>query len=84
MITVFNRRELITTCSMTDRVEIVQDLNAAGIDYRLLVENRYTRARVFTGGRQAPESAYQYTIFVHKDDLDRAQTCLSRDYRPSL
>ena len=81
MITVFNRRELISTCSMADRAEIVHDLNAAGIDYRLLVENRYTRARIFTGGRQNSDSAYQYTIFVHKDDLDRAQDCLSQDYR---
>ena len=81
MITVFNRRELISTCSMADRVEIVHDLNAAGIDYRLLVENRYTRARILTGGRQNSDSAYQYTIFVHKDDLDRAQDCLSQDYR---
>ena len=53
----------------------------ASIDYRLLVENRYTRARIFTGGRQNSDSAYQYTIFVHKDDLDRARGCLSQDYR---
>ena len=65
----------------TNSVSIAKHLNAAGIDYRLLVENRYTRARIFTGGRQNSDSAYQYTIFVHKDDLDRARDCLSQDYR---
>ena len=76
MLTMFNRRELHMTYVMNDRVRVCDILRANGIDYRLKTTN--TTASTM-GGRRGGNTfgvnmdyAYEYKIYVHKNDYDRA------------
>ena len=79
MITIFNRKELISTCDMKQQAEICRRLADKKIKYQLRVINRKspspfeagTRARTGTFGEKL-ELEYQYTIFVHKKDYEYA------------
>ena len=76
MLTIFNRRELHMTYDMSDRVRVCDILRENGIDYRLKTTNTTSSA---IGGRRGGNTfgvnmdyAYEYKIYVHKNDYDRA------------
>ena len=82
MITIFNRRELITTSSQQRFFRIREALSAAGIDSHTKTHGApgaAERARFGPAGpRQDPR--YPYAIYVHQDDYDRA----ARAIQPAL
>lgn len=82
MITIFNRKELLTTFSMQKQAEIRQILNDHNIDYKLKTINRNspsafndTRARTGTLGQNL-NIAYEYIFYVYKRDYELAKTLL--------
>ncbi|MBR5291777.1 MAG: DUF2007 domain-containing protein [Clostridia bacterium] len=81
MITLFNRRELITTFSMDAQAKFRSILSQNGIDYRIKTKSNssvsYARGRTGTYG-QNPGLACQYTIYVHRNDYEKAQYLISK------
>lgn len=82
MLTLFNRKELHITYDMNDRVRVCGILSDNGIDYRLKTTNTTAPAM---GGRRGGSTlgvnmdyAYEYKIYVHKDDYDRALHLIGR------
>jgi len=75
MITLFNRRELITTFSMDAQAKVRDILSQNGIHYRIKTGSHssgtYARGRTGSYG-QNPAYACQYTIYVHKSDYEKA------------
>ena len=74
MITIFNRKELITLVSMQKMMHVREALSNAGI-------RSYTKTHGIGGlasnrGHGVPgiayDAAYTYTVYVHKTDYDRA------------
>ena len=79
MITIFNRKEVCITYDINRQAEIRNILQGADIDYVIRTKNRTetmlvrggTRAYTGSGGsRQMMD--YEYHIYVHKDDYERA------------
>ena len=74
MLTVFNRKELITLVSMEKMFHVREALSNAGIESHV----KSSGAMAFTAGRKHgipfvdQDSAYTYAIYVHKKDFDRA------------
>lgn len=82
MITLFNRKELTITYSMNERARICDILSANGIEYYTKTTN--TTASGFGNGRRGGSTlginmdcAYEYKIYVHKNDYDRAEHLIS-------
>lgn len=76
MITIFNRRELMITTSMEAQAKAREALAAGGIEYSVSVTNLLAphgsaRDRAGSFGYSA-EAVYEYKIYVHKRDYDRA------------
>ena len=76
MLTMFNRRERHMTYDMNDRIRVCDILRANGVDYRLKTTNTTASA---LGGRRGGSTlgvdmdyAYEYKIYVHKNDYERA------------
>lgn len=75
MITIFNRRELVTTFSMEKQARLRDILSQNDIPYRIKSDSHpsgsYTRGRTGSFGQN---SAYacQYTIYVHKSGYEKA------------
>ena len=83
MLTVFNRRELLTTFSMEEQNRVRDILAKNHIDYRVKTENPSARSTFGSSGRGRTGSfgidmncAYQYSIYVHKKDYALAQSLL--------
>ncbi len=83
MLTIFNRRELLTTFSMEEQNRVRDILAKNHIDYRIKTVNPSARATVASSGRSRTGSfgvdmdcAYQYYIYVHKNDYARAQSLI--------
>ena len=84
MLTIFNRRELLTTCSMEEQTRVRDILAQNGIDYRIKTVNPSARSPfVGSSGRSRTGSlgvnmdcAYQHYIYVHKKDAARARALL--------
>ena len=83
MLTIFNRRELLTTFSMEEQDRVRDILAQNGIDYRIKTVNPTTRATFGASGRSRMGSlgvnmdfSYQYSIYVHKKDVALAQSLL--------
>lgn len=79
MLTIFNRKELITTFSMKQQAQIRQRLQDNGIAYKCKAINRNSasplsasRARTGTLG-QDMDMAYEYVIYVCRQDYERAK-----------
>ena len=74
MITVFNRKELVTLVSMEKMFRVREALSNAGIESHV----KSSGAMAFTAGRKHgipfvdQDSAYTYTIYVRKDDYGLA------------
>ena len=81
MLTLFNRRELITTFSMDAQAGIRGILSQNGIDYRVKTNSHpsgsCTRGRTGSFGQNA-DYAYQYTIYVHRNDYEKAQYLINK------
>lgn len=83
MLTILNRRELLTTCSMEEQNRVRDILAQNHIDYRVKAVNPSTRATFAGSGRARTGSfgldmdcAYRYYIYVHKKDYARAQSLI--------
>lgn len=83
MLTVFNRRELLTTFSMAEQNRVRDILAQNHIDYRIKTVNPSARSTFGASGRSRTGSfginmdcAYQYSIYVHKKDYALAQSLL--------
>lgn len=84
MITIFNRRELLTIYDMAQQAQARAVLDAAGIPYKVRVVDRKNGQAMLAGSRARTGSfgenmamAYEYTIYVAKEDLERAQLALN-------
>ena len=81
MITIFNRREVLLTREAAAYDDARSRLQAAGIAYQ-------TRCRDMLRGRGGRNSRsnfglnqeflYEYTIYVHREDVERAKHILQR------
>lgn len=83
MLTVFNRRELLVTFSADEQVRVRDILAGHHIDYQVKTTNPSARAHIGGSGRGRMGSAfvdqsaaYEYQIYVHKDDYERARSLL--------
>ena len=83
MLTIFNRRELLTTFSLEEQDRVRDILAQNGNDYRIKTVNPAARSTVGASGRSRtgsfgvnPDCAYQYYIYVRACDLERARVCL--------
>lgn len=83
MLTIFNRRELLTTFSMEEQNRVRDILSRNRIDYRIKTVNPSARATFGSSGRSRTGSfgidmncAYQYYIYVHAKDYARAQSLI--------
>ena len=75
MLTIFNRKELITTMDMQRQANIRSVLSANGIAYTVRTENLQGSSAF--GGRSGsfgvdPNYSYEYHIYVHKNDYENA------------
>lgn len=81
MLTIFNRRELITTFSMETQAKVREALSQNGIDYHIKTHSHssgtYSRGRTGSYGINS-EHAYEYIIYVHKSDYERAQYLINK------
>lgn len=78
MITVFNRKELIITMEMNRQAEVRNILSKNGINYTVKTKNLQTapflgntRGRTGSFGIK-PDYSYEYKIYVHKKDFEKA------------
>ena len=87
MITLFNRKELLITFSMSEQAEVRNILSDNKIDYIIKTINRKSPSplntispegtRAFTGTLGENLSiSYEYIIFVHRKDYEQAQFIL--------
>ena len=83
MISLFNRRELITVLTQEKLMAVQEALAAAGIVFTVKVRGIARGAgRARTGGfglRQ--EAMYTYTVFVRKEDYDRGRYAIDAALR---
>lgn len=78
MITIFNRRELIVTMEMNRQSEVRDILAQNNIDYTVKTVN--LQSAPILGSRRAqigslginPDYSYEYKIYVHKKDYEKA------------
>lgn len=78
MLTMFNRRELLITFRMEEQARIRGLLASHGIEYQIRTENlsaRASRGRAGSFGID-PDAAYEYKIYVHRKDYQRAKALL--------
>ncbi|HWR23190.1 MAG TPA: hypothetical protein VN366_06890 [Feifaniaceae bacterium] len=76
MLTIFNRKELMTTYSLDQQAKIRERLSAHNIAYTVKTVGRSdTRGRTGSFGEN-PAVHYGYIIFVHKNDYEKAQGVL--------
>ena len=78
MISLLNRREVTVAHDMNRLNQLREKLDGAGIEH--IVRNK--RNRTFTAGRSHgvpnvdADYAYEYGIYVHRDDYEKAQALL--------
>ena len=78
MITVLNRKVLVTTADMKECAKIREALSSAGIEY--LVRTMNNQGDPVTGVLTVdPNYLKVYTIYVKKCDLEKASSLLNRD-----
>ncbi len=80
MITIFNRRELVSTYESALQAAFREALAAAGIDYSVKVVDRGgtsgIRARTGNFGQKNP---YQYILYVRKQDWEAAKRVIGKN-----
>ena len=83
MLTIFNRRELLTTFSTEEQIRVRDILSQNGVEYRIKAVNPSARSG-FGGGSRAHTGslgvdlncAVQYTVYVYAKDLERARSLI--------
>ena len=70
---IFNRRDLFITRRLNDLVRVEENLEKNGIKYQVKPGNliNHGKYRGVPGIRM--EYAYEYRVYVHKNDYDRAK-----------
>lgn len=83
MITIFNRKELLSTNEMQRQAQARQRLADSGIDYQVKVINRKSPSPLAAGSRaytgtfgEKLEFAYTYIIYVKRTDFSRARAVI--------
>lgn len=78
MITIFNRKELLSTNEMQRQAQAGQRLADSGIDYHVKVINRNSPSPLAAGSRfgEKLEFAYTYIIYVKRTDFSRARAVI--------
>lgn len=77
MITIFNRKELLSTNEMQRQAQARQRMADSGIDYHVKVINRAAGSCARTGTfGEKPEFAYTYIIYVKRTDFSRARAVI--------
>lgn len=83
MITIFNRKELISLFSEQKLYAVGSALDTAGISYHTKLD--VSMGRIGRRGRyhplQNPDAAYQYKIYVHRDDYHHAVDAIQATLR---
>lgn len=84
MITIFNRRELTVTYSMSEQTEIREALAGEGIPYRVRTVDSLGsgplpggRARMGNAGVNASRTV-EYIFYVRREDFDRALSVIGQ------
>ena len=78
MITIFNRKELLITLDLKRYNAVCDILSANGIAYTVKTTNRQTSALIGSSRARSgsfginQNLAYEYKIYVHKNDYDNA------------
>ena len=79
MITIFNRKEVVTTYDMDTFANARDDLRDAGIEYKIRTKqtgyNTYSAGKVKSAGRflvKGGKYGTEYTIYVKEEDYNRA------------
>lgn len=83
MISIFNRSELTVCGTLEQSQKVSAALEQAGIEYHVDARSR-TSPSVFAAGSrersgtfgQSMADSWTYTIYVKRDDLERARACL--------
>ena len=77
MITIFNRKQVCLTHNMKQQGDVRRTLADVGIAYKV-VTNPISSLRSRRGGTIGPQAAflYQYKIYVHKRDYEKAMHVL--------
>ncbi|MCU6686522.1 hypothetical protein OCV99_08170 [Dorea acetigenes] len=85
MITIFNRKELITVYSMQSQAKMRDILTENGIDYKIRVVNRKSPSPMAAGSRAHTGTfgenlamEYEYIFYVKREDVARASHLVSR------
>lgn len=83
MITIFNRKELISTFDMKKQSEVRELLAQKNIDYTIKTINRKSPSPIDAGSRARTgtlgenlDCEYEYIIFVKKDDFEAARNII--------
>ncbi len=83
MINVFNRKQLLITMDKNIQLDVCKKLTTKGIDYQLKTINMQStnimgsqRGRMGSYGVNQAYT-YEYTIYVHKNDYDYANSILN-------
>ena len=78
MISIFTRRELVVLASQEKLSRVREALSAAGIRSAVRIRGGARgaeRARSGISGVQ-PDALYQYTVYVHRNDFERARAAM--------
>ena len=79
MITIFNREEVCCTFSVERKVKVTELLEEYGIQYKVTVRSRNNngeaRRRSGTFG-ESRKQVYEYIIYVHRNDYEKAKGVL--------
>ncbi len=83
MISIFNRSELTVCSTLEQSRKVSAALEQAGIEYHVASRSR-TSPSVFAAGSrersgtfgQSMADSWTYTIYVKRDNLERARACL--------
>ena len=85
MITIFNRKEIYLTYSMSKQAKIRDKLSQSNIKYYVKTINRMSPSPFARGMRsrtgsfgQNIDSNYKYVIYVHKKDYEQAKSVISK------
>lgn len=75
MICLFNRKELLTTCSLEQQAKVREILAANDVEYRVRARSNtggFARTRTVIPGMKQ-ELMYQYYIYVKHSDYEKAK-----------
>ena len=69
MINVFNRKEVLVTRDLTELRKFTDDLNAKGIEYKVVTNSLGSPDRYHGLPGIQTENAYEYKVYVNKKSM---------------